>query len=92
MQFNGANIAENIDLTANGERVLFFRNVAVVTMDLNDVERIDFTADGGADNVVVNDLSGTDVAEINTDLAAAPGSGSGDDQPDSVMVIGTNWG
>jgi Ca2+-binding RTX toxin-like protein len=90
MLFNGANIAENIDITANGGRVLFFRNVAVVTMDLNDLERIDFKARGGADNVVVNDLSGTDVSEINTDLAAVPGSGTGDTQPDNVIVHGTN--
>ncbi len=61
MLFNGANVAENIDIAANGGRVRFFRNVANVTMDLNDVEGIDFDALGGADTIVVNDLSGTDV-------------------------------
>ena len=30
-------------------------------MDLDDVERIDVNALGGADNIVVGDLSGTDV-------------------------------
>ena len=39
MLFNGANVAENIDISANGGRVLFFRDVANVTMDLNDVEQ-----------------------------------------------------
>ena len=34
MLFNGANVAENIDISANGERVRFFRNIANVTMDL----------------------------------------------------------
>ena len=68
MLFNGANVAENIDIVANGGRALFFRNVANVTMDLNDVERIDFNALGGADNIVVGDLSGTDVTRINLDL------------------------
>ena len=38
--FNGANIAENIDISANGGRVLFFRDIANVTMDLDDVELI----------------------------------------------------
>ena len=90
MLFNGANIAENIDIFANGGRVLFLRDIANVTMDLNDVESLDFTARGGADNVVVNDLSGTDLVEINTDLAGVSGSGVGDGQPDSVIVIGTN--
>ena len=40
MLFNGANIAENIDISANGERVRFTRDVANITMDLNDVEHI----------------------------------------------------
>ena len=55
--FNGANIDENIDISANGERAFFPRNVANVTMDLNDVERIDFNALGGADKIMINDLS-----------------------------------
>ena len=74
MLFNGANVAENIDISANGGRVLFFRNIANVTMDLNDVEGIDFNALGGADTIVVNDLSGTDVTEVNLNLAAAGGA------------------
>ena len=69
MLFNGADVAENIDIAANGGRVRFFRNIANVVMDLNDVEGIDFNALGGADVVVVNDLSGTDVVEVNTNLA-----------------------
>ena len=56
-------------------------------MDLNDVEAIDFVALGGADNIVVGDLSGTDLTEVNTDLAAA---GGGDGQPDNVIVEATN--
>jgi Ca2+-binding RTX toxin-like protein len=89
MLFNGANISENIDISANGGRVRFFRNVASVTMDLNDVEGIDFNALGGADNVVVNDLSGTDITEINTNLAAA-GGGAGDAAIDNVTATGTS--
>ena len=61
LDFNGANIAENIDISANGGRVRFTRDVANVTMDLNDVELVRFKALGGADNIVINDLSGTDV-------------------------------
>jgi Ca2+-binding RTX toxin-like protein len=87
MLFNGANVAENIDVAANGGRVRFFRNVANVTMDLNDVERIDFNALGGADTVVVNDLSGTDVTEVNPNLSV---NGAGDAQPDNVVAQATN--
>ncbi len=90
MLFNGSNAAENIDISPNGGRVLFFRDIASVTMDLNDVEGIDFNALGGADTVVVDDLSGTDVTEVNAALAAVLGGGAGDGQPDNVIVQGTN--
>jgi Ca2+-binding RTX toxin-like protein len=86
MLFNGANVAEQITISANGGRVIFFRNVATVTMDLNDVEGIDFNALGGADNIVVNDLSGTDVTEINLNLAEAANVAGAD----SVVAQGTN--
>ncbi len=71
MLFVGANASENIDIAANGGRVRFFRDVANVTMDLDDVETIDFRALGGADNVVVGDLSGTDLTLSSLDLGGA---------------------
>ena len=89
MLFSGANAAENIDISPNGGRVLFFRDIASVTMDLNDVESIDFLALGGADTIVVDDLSGTDVNAVNTDLAGTAG-GVGDGQPDNVIIHGTD--
>ncbi len=87
MLFNGANVAENITISANGGRALFFRDVANVTMDLNDMERIDFNALGGADTIVVNDMSGTDVQEINVNLAGAGGADDG--QPDTIILNAT---
>jgi len=90
MVFNGANIAEKIDISANGGRVRFTRDVASITMDLNDVERIDFNALGGADQVTVNDLSGTDVTEVNLNLASTIGGTTGDGAADTVAVKGTS--
>jgi Ca2+-binding RTX toxin-like protein len=90
MVFNGANVSENIEISASGKRVRFFRNVANVTIDLNGVETIDFNARGGADTVTVNDVSGTDLAQVNLDLAGVPGSGVGDAQPDLVIVNATS--
>ncbi|MBC7784343.1 MAG: calcium-binding protein, partial [Burkholderiales bacterium] len=87
LQFNGANVAENIDISANGGRILFFRNVANVVMDCNDVEIVRYEALGGADVIVVNNLSGTDVTAVNLNLAAVGGAGDG--QPDNVIVNGT---
>ena len=71
--FNGANINETIDISANGGRARFTRDVANITMDLDNVEQIQFNALGGADNITVNDLAGTDVTQVAIDLAATPG-------------------
>jgi Ca2+-binding RTX toxin-like protein len=87
MVFNGANVAERIDIAANGSRVRFTRDVANVTIDLNGVEVITFNALGGADNITVGDLSGTDVTDVNIDLAAT--GGGGDSAADTVTVQGT---
>jgi Ca2+-binding RTX toxin-like protein len=89
LQFDGANINEKINISANGGRVAFTRDVAGITMDLNGIERINFVALGGADTITVNDLTGTGVTQVNIDLAAPAGSGQGDGQPDSVTVNGT---
>jgi hypothetical protein len=90
MRFNGAGVAENFDVSANGERVKFFRDVANITMDLNDTEFIDVQALGGADSAVLNDTSGTGLKSVVLDLEAAIGGGRGDGAADSVTVNGTN--
>ena len=61
MLFNGANIGETFNVSANGGRALFTRDIANITMDLNDVEHIDLRALGGVDVINVGDLSATDV-------------------------------
>jgi len=88
MVFNGANIAETVDVSANGPRLRFFRNVGNITMDTDGVERVVFGALGGADLVTVNDLSGTDVENVSIDLAAA--GGGVDNLLDRVIVKGTD--
>jgi Ca2+-binding RTX toxin-like protein len=90
MRFNGAGIAEKIELSANGNRLRFTRDVGTITMDTAGVERVDFNALGGADLVTVNDLSGTDVTGVNVDLAGSLGGATGDGAPDRVVVTGTN--
>lgn len=84
MVFNGADAAERVVLSANGERLRFFRDPGAVTMDTDDVETVDFNAFGGADVVTLDDLSSTDVRLVNVDLAATGGGGDG--QPDRVVV------
>ena len=88
MLFNGSAANEIMAASANGGRVLFTRNVANIVMDLNDVEEIRANALGGADNLTVNDLSGTDVVDVTGDLAA-PG-GVNDNAADNVIANATN--
>ena len=82
MVFNGAAVAENFDLSAQGNRLRFFRAQGSITMDTAGVERVDLRALGGSDNTVVNDLSATDVKSVVVDLAA-------DGAADTTTINGT---
>jgi Ca2+-binding RTX toxin-like protein len=76
-----------MEVSANGGRARFTRNVGNIVMDLNDVESILVKILGGADNLVVDDLSGTDLTNVRADLAA---NGGDDNALDNVIVNGTN--
>ena len=90
--FNGSAANERFEVSANGGRVLFTRDVGNIVMDINDVETVNLNALGGTDNVTVNDLSGTDVTQVNINLFGTIGGTTGDAQADSVIVNGTNGG
>ena len=70
VEVNGGNGAEQFTTT--------------VTMDTDDVERFDVKLRGGADTLVVNDLSGTDVTDVLADLTATTGGDDG--AADNVVV------
>src|SRR4051794_3700831 len=84
MVFNGAGAAEKVELSANGNRLKFTRDVAGITMDTAGVEHVVFNALGGADLVTVGDLTGTDVNSVDIDLAGALGGATGDGASDNV--------
>src|SRR3954453_19506030 len=88
MAFNGANINEKMDVSANGQRVRFTRDVANIVMDLNGVEAITANTLGGADTLTVNDLAGTAVTKVTDNLAATLGGDDG--AADNVIVNATN--
>src|SRR5260221_50311 len=96
-EVNGGNGAETFSIIANGTRVRFdrlgpapfSRDIGAVTMDLNGIEHIQLSARGGADTIVVGDLTGTGVTQVAIDLASIPGTGAGDLAADSVTVNGT---
>ncbi len=88
MPFNGSAANENMEVSANGGRVRFTRDIANIVMDLDDVEIITARTLGGTDNLVVNDVSGTDLTRVNAELALI---GGGDDlAADNVIVNATN--
>jgi hypothetical protein len=90
MVFNGAGASETVDLSANGNRLRFFRDPVNITMDTGGVEFVTFNALGGADNVTVHNLTGTDVISVDLNLAGALGGTTGDGQIDHVAVNGTD--
>jgi Ca2+-binding RTX toxin-like protein len=90
MRFNGAPVAEQIALSANGGHLKLVRDVGGVTMDSVNVERVDVNAIGGADVVTVNNLIGTGVTAVVVDLAGTLGGATGDGAPDRVVVDGTS--
>jgi Ca2+-binding RTX toxin-like protein len=87
--FNGANIAEIMDISANGSQARLSRDVGNITMDLNGVENIQVSALGDPDTITVNDLTGTDLKQVSLDLSGTVGSGQGDGAADNVIVNGT---
>jgi hypothetical protein len=88
MAFNGAAASENVTMSADRGHLKFVRDVGNVTMDTHGVERVDFNALGGSDHVTVNDLTGTDVTNVNLDLARTLDGSPGD--VENVTVNGTN--
>ena len=87
LQFNGANIGENFTISANGDHARLTRDIGGITMDLDTVETIDLDTLAGTDMVTVNDLSNTDVSQVNIDLSA---NGVGDGVVDTVVINATD--
>ncbi len=90
MIFNGSGGNEIFVVSANGPRIEFLRNLGNIDMDLNDVERIDLRALAGTDTTTVNDLTGTDMEDVNVDLGnGGLGTGAPDGAADIVTVNAT---
>lgn len=87
MLFNGAGIGEAFNVSANGGRVLFTRDIGGITMDLNGIEHINTRELGGADAFTVHDLTGTGVTDVLVDEAGA--NGTPDGVADRTTVLGT---
>jgi len=86
MLFNGSAGAENFVLSAkDGGGALFTRDLGKITMDLTSVEKVTLNALGGADNVHIDNLSGSGVQEFDVNLGV---NGAGDGAADTIFVDG----
>ena len=88
LDFNGSNAGEEIDLFANGGRGRLTRNVAGITMDIDNLEGVVERALGSTDKITVDDLRGSGVTDV--DLLLASSLGGGDTAADSVIVNGSD--
>jgi hypothetical protein len=90
LDFRGADrpAGETFSIDPNGSGATFNRPNG--TIDLTDVERIQFEAQGQhSDNITINDLTGTDVKQVAIDLGAGL-DGGGDQQEDTVSIKATH--
>ncbi len=87
VDFNGSAIGEVLELSANGARSRFTRNIAGIVMDA-DVEAFALRTFGGADTITVGDLAGTAVQTVDADLSATVGGG--DAAADTVIANGSD--
>jgi RTX calcium-binding nonapeptide repeat (4 copies) len=90
LDFRGADrpAGETFSIDPNGSGATFNRPNG--TIDLTDVERIQFEAQGQhPDNITINDLTGTDVKQVAIDLGGGA-TGGGDGQVDKVFINATH--
>src|SRR5262249_17948256 len=86
-EVNDGNGADTFTVTAHGARVRFDRvSPAPFSLDIGTTENLVVNANAGADNITVNDLTGTGVTRVTIDL------GANDAAADQVTVNGTNGG
>ncbi len=86
LDFFGSNGSEIMEASADGSRVRFTRNLGTIVMDFDGIERLTVRAFGGIDSILVGELAGTEVDDVDIDLGAIGGGGDG--QADTLTVNG----
>ena len=87
LEFNGADADEVMSLTKSGSLAVFNRDLGNIRMVMDNVDDLDLNALGGADQVTIGDMSGTDFRAANVNLAADTGSPDG--ASDLVTIDGS---
>ena len=91
--FFGSSDAERFELSPNGRRARFTRDVGNIVMDLDGVEVIDSVSGAGTDLYRIGDMRGTDIEELNASLQPAGEADrveiEGTERDDDVTVTGS---
>jgi Ca2+-binding RTX toxin-like protein len=82
LNFVGSGFGDSFDVSANAGRLLI--TSGITSADSKDVEQVGIGGAGGVDTFTVNDLSGTNVQQLNID------AGGVDFASDTIIVNGTN--
>jgi Ca2+-binding RTX toxin-like protein len=97
VEVNGGNASETWVVSTNGTRVRLDRTTpGPFFLDIGSCENISLNPNGGTDSITINDLTGTEVSEVDLNLLPQPGSRvdniivNGTDGADSIMVNSTN--
>jgi Ca2+-binding RTX toxin-like protein len=92
LRFNGSNGDEVMTMStiARNQRTIFTRDLGNIRLDVRKIETVDVEAKGGADKMIISDLSAGTVRTVNVDLESATGTNTPDDRADFVQVLGTS--
>jgi Ca2+-binding RTX toxin-like protein len=91
MAFNGSNAGETIHLAASGSgHALLTRDIASISMDIDNVERVAIRALGSIDNLTVDDLRSTEIRQVDVDFSGF--DGQPDAAADSLTLFGQATG
>ena len=84
LQFNGFGNAETFTLSAKaGGGAVLTRDLGNIVMDLTSIEKVTINAFQGADNIHINDPSGSGLSEIDVNLGV---NGVGDGASDTIFI------
>lgn len=86
--FQGANTCENVRISAtDGGRIELFRDVSSVTAILAGIESLELRVRGGADTVLLNDVTGLGLVQVDVDLS---GTTDPEGATDTIFAMGTD--
>ncbi len=94
LAFTGASSNDNVLVAPNATHAALTDDIGPIALDLHAIEQIDIAPGGGNDTLTVDDLTGTDVQQVQNDVAAPSGSDqtilNGTAAPDTFSITGGN--